>query len=155
MSMKVIKVRVVRNTNLNEPSMKYPDVWNAKEVDRNGFVISPGLGGYGGDLGRGADEEFVLAIVKEKLATTYSKDTDISILSKDDANASLVEHRTKNNINTLHITNPETIEIIKIKIQQGVSLSNEEAKAINPEDTTPGINKIKMTVEEMVSDEVK
>lgn len=152
--MRAIRATIRRNTSENGPSMVYPKTWNAQEVDRNGKVVSPGLGGYGGDLSRGADSEYVVAVVKEGLAEKYVADPDIKILSETEANALLSENRTKNNISEIAIKNPELVEIIKLKLQRGLSISTEEEKALDPNDSTPGINKIPLTIREMVSDEI-
>jgi len=141
--MKIVKVKVRRGST-NEDQMVYPSRYNAAEVDRKGFgpTMLYGVGGYSGGIGRGEDYEFCLIQLEDALADEYATDNDMEIIDPADADILLEQWRTDNGESEYIVDDSSMVEAAKAMQAAGITLPEEIAKAIDPEDdTVAGIRK--------------
>jgi len=141
--MKFLKVKIIRNTNANEPTMQYPVTYNAAEVegDIKGRII------YDGGLSRGEDTEECLILVSDDLATIYSKDKDMEVLTKAQANTWLASNDGLKDQPNEQVTDINRLTAIIAKKSAGVELSQEDLDALDPTKDVLGINTTPKTVD--------
>lgn len=144
---KLMLVRIVRNLTPGQPRMRYPRVYDADEVERNrlGPII------YDGGLARGEDEEWALLCVRDELAEKYAKadPVNIRIISEEEAEAWLANNPQLQSMPNETVTDPNKLLAILAKKAAGVSLSEEDLKALDPNDPTPGIRKVPKRLHEI------
>jgi len=139
--LKIVKVRI-RRGGPSEDMMVYPSRYDAQEVDRCGIGplnLQRGAGAYSGHIGLGGDEEWCLIALPPDLAAEYAKDPDMEIVTVDEADALMEEWRKFRGEPEILINDPDRLRLIHLKIARGLQPSQEDLKALDPDDDTPGV----------------
>jgi len=150
--MKVVKVRI-RRGNVGENQMVYPQRYNAEEVDRNGLgpLNVNQTGAYSGHIGRGGAEEWCIILLADTLAADYAKDKDMEIITSRKADALMEQWRIDNDESDEVVRDPERINAIAVKQAARIALTAEDLRALDPDDSIPGINKRLRKVADIVA----
>ena len=162
--MKVVRVRIRRgDPKVNDPKtgkpetqMMYPDRFDAIEVDRYGLAAS-GVNGavaHSGKIGLGGIEEHQLIILPDALAAEYvdADPTHFDILNNVQADAIMETWREDQGYSETIVRNPELVTAIINKQAAGITLTAEELAALDPDDRTPGINKNRRDVADVIAE---
>lgn len=142
--MKKIIVTIRRETTPGLPTMKYPAIYNAREIEsdklgppiRNGAMAIDGV-----------DSAEILFCVSNALALRYITDSDVRIVNDVQADAWLAINKQELAKPAEEI-NPGRISAIAVKQAAGIALSPSDLNALDPEHPERGINKKKTTVAE-------
>ena len=139
---RIVKVRI-RRGGLGENMMVYPGRYNAQEVDRRG--IGPlnvmGAMAYSGHIGMGGEEEWCLIALPESLAQDYAKSLDMEIVAPEVADGLMETWRVMQGRPLEVVSDPNRLLAINTKLAAGLELSEEDRRALDPDDPTPGITK--------------
>ena len=148
--MKIVKVRI-RRGGTNENMMVYPARYRAQEVDRNGF--GPTMMGlaYEGRIGRGANEEYCIICLEDALADIYARDPNMEVIEPDDADALMEQWRKDNGLPEEYVSDPNRVQAIIAKRLIGMELSEEDKRAMDPDDSCPGLSKRKCNMRKFVA----
>jgi len=106
---------------------------------------------YSGHIGLGGNEEWCLIVLPSALADEYALDPDMEIVSVHQANALMEKWRIMRGDPEIVISNPERLQNIQLKKQLGLPLSDEDQKALDPDDPTPGVNRAFYPIQVLVS----
>jgi len=141
--LKFIKVTIKRDINPDNPTMKYPEVYNADVIEsvKAGPII------YDGGLSRGEDTEECLILVSDQIADTYNQDPDISILTKTEAETWIANNTGIQEQPDEQITDSNRLLAILAKQAVGQAFSQEDLDAVNPDKPVKGIEKIPKTLD--------
>ncbi len=145
---KIVKVRI-RKGKTGEDMMVYPARYNAQEVDREGvgpLNMMRMAGSYSGHIGYGGDEEWCLIALPPKLAAEYAKDPDMEIITPPKADELMEEWRLDKGEPEEVVLDPDRIDAIRAKQAANLPLTDDDLKALDPNDPTPGINKRLMPI---------
>ena len=144
---KLLLVRIVRNTIPGQPRMKYPDIYDAEEVERHrlGPIV------YDGGLARGEDEEWALLCVRDELADKYVKadPRNFKVLSEEEAERWLADNPQLQRQPNETVDDPNRLLAIMAKRMAGLPLSDEDKRALDPDDPTPGIRRVPKKLHEL------
>ncbi len=128
------------NKMIGEAGMVYPDIYNAQEVEsaKAGPLI------YEGGVGRGEGTEEMLVYIEEDVADAY-KAADPSlfrIVSEDGADTWLdLNQQFQERFVDERVTDADRLTAIIAKSAAGIALSAEDLKALDPDDSVPGITR--------------
>ena len=140
--MKYLKIKIKRgDPKKGEHMMVYPDVYDPQEVET--VKIGPIL--YSGKIGQGASEEYcIVCFSNDETANTYIKEGkgDITELSADEVDAWMKNEWEGKDMSEEQVTDPDRIQAIIAKKHAGISLSQEDIDALNPDKPVRGINRI-------------
>jgi hypothetical protein len=138
--MKVLKVHI-RRGGKGEKMMVYPSRYDAEEVDRNG--LGPcnvnGTMAYSGHIGKGESEEWCFITLDDKLADEYALDPDMEIVTAAAADTDMEAWRVENGLPAERI-DATRIQAITAKQNAGITLSQSDLDALDPEKAEPGIS---------------
>lgn len=143
--MRYLKITMSRG-GIGEPGMKYPVPYNAQEIDRNkrGPIVYEGAFGYGE-----ATEE-CLVCLNDSVADAYAAaSADMEVITEVQANAWLAANRLEAKIPEERITDPDRIGLIKLKNDLGNTLSEEDLRALDPDDPIPGVIRRRKTASDI------
>lgn len=143
--MKLVLVKITKNTTPGQPRMKYPSIYDPYEIDA--VKIGPII--YEGRIARGEDYEHCLICLPDEVADKYAQDPDITIVTKDEADAWLAQNPDLQSRPSETVTDPNRILAIMAKKTAGLDLSEEDLAALDPESPVPGIVKTPKTVAEI------
>jgi len=143
--MKFIIVTIRRDTTPGLPTMRYPAIYDANEVesDKLGSII---LNGEMSIMGANSSEG--LLCVSDVLATKYVADSDVRIATDAEADLWLSTNKQELAKPTEEVTDAARLEGIRVKTDAGTALSTSDNDALNPKNPEPGINERKTTVAE-------
>ncbi len=130
----VVTIRV--NTRPDGPKMRYPSVYNAKQVELNkeGPIL------YDGGIGRGEATEECMIHVQDALATSYASHPDIRIVNEAAANSWINDNPVMQEAPVERVTDIDRMFAILAKNAAGQALSAEDLAALDPDNTMRGIN---------------
>ncbi len=151
--MKVVKVRIRRGA-VGQSQMLYPARYKAQEVDRNGMgpLNVNQSNAYSGHIGRGGSQAWCFILLDDALADTYATDPDMEIVTAVAADIEMEQWRVeKGNVPEERVTDPDKINSILIKQNDGTPLSAEDLKALDPDDPMPGVNKTLKKVVDLIA----
>ncbi len=134
--MKMVKVKI-RHGGPSESQMVYPARYRAQEVDRAGT----GSLAYSGQIGRGGGHEYCIIGLENGLADIYARDPNMEIISADETDTLMDQWRKDNGLPEEYVSDPNRIQAIIAKKLIGMELSEEDLKAMDPEDDCPGLRK--------------
>lgn len=142
-----MKYVIVKINKQNVPGqrMKYPVKYNAYEVDAN--KIGPIV--YEGGLGRGQPFEECMICLTDGTADKYAIDPDMRIVSETVANQWLATNKQEKDKPDETVTDVNRLIAIQVKIAAGISLSQEDNDALDPDKATKGISRKKKLVTEI------
>jgi hypothetical protein len=138
--MKYLKITMTRGS-AGEAAMKYPAPYDPQEVDRNkqGPIVYEGAFQYGE-----ATEE-CLVYLNNAVANAYdAASADMAVITEAEADAWLAANRLLAKTPEESVA-PDRIAAIKLKYDLGETLSEEDRRALDPDDPIPGINRRKKT----------
>lgn len=124
-----------------QDAMIYPTVYDAEDVDRNkrGPIV------YESALSLGEDTEECMIYINDALADQYEFDPDMRIVTETEADEWLMANRKLAGTPTERVTDLNRIEAIKLKMDAGVNLSEEDLLALDPDEPMAGINRMSKT----------
>lgn len=148
--MKVVKVRIIRGGG-GESAMKYPARYDPQEIDRLGRGPSPcgAASAYSGGLMLGEAEEFCIIILPDAVADEYALGADMEILTSVQADALIEQWRIDRGDTEEIVLDDARISVIQAKQSAGIALTVEDLKALDVNDSTPGINKRRRNIEDV------
>lgn len=140
--MKIVKVRIRRGDE-GQNMMVYPVRYHAQEVDLQGLgpLNVNQSNAYSGHIARGGKEAWCLIILDDDLADDYAADADMAIITPVVADALMEEWRVAKGETEEVVQDASRIVAISAKQAAGLPLSDEDLKALDPEDSVPGVNK--------------
>lgn len=138
--MKYVIVTMTRGT-VSEPSMKYPSVYNAQEIERNkkGPII------YEGAFSRGEATEECMLFLQDTLADTYALNTDIRIVTEANADVWLAANQQLQELPDVRVTDANQLSLVRIKQAEGIPLNKDDLRTLDPDDIRRGVNRIPKT----------
>jgi hypothetical protein len=140
--MKVLRVRIRRGA-VGESQMIYPTRYKAEEVDRNGLgplnVMQSNA--YSGHIARGGSEAWCIIVLEDVLADEYATDPDMEIIAAAQADTLMEQWRVLKGETEEVVKDPDRINAIGVKQATGTALTEEDLKALDVNDPTPGVNK--------------
>ena len=152
--MRLLKVLIKRgDIGKDEDMMVYPARYNAVEVDRMGHyatAINPANVSLSGEIGRGGIEEYCIIALPDTLAVEYAQDPDMAIIDSTEADTLMESWRLANGAPEETIKEPARITAIRAKLDAGLSLSQSDLDALDPEKSEGGINKTRRPVAERI-----
>ncbi len=134
--MKMVKVKI-RRGGAGENQMVYPARYRAQEVDRAGT----GPLAYSGAIGRGGGHEYCIVGLENGLADVYARDVNMEIISADETDRLMEQWRKDNGLPEEYVSDPNRIQAILAKKAMGIEFSEEDRKAMDPNDDCPGLSK--------------
>lgn len=149
--MKCVKVTITRG-NVGEDMMKYPARYNAQEVDRNGLgscAINQASISYSGAISRGASQAHCIILLSDALANEYAVDPLMEIISKTTADTLMEQWRKDNRVPEETVRDINRITAIQAKQAVNITLTAEDLKALDVNDSVPGVNKSRRTMAEV------
>ncbi len=140
--MKIVKVRIRRGDEGQE-MMVYPARYRAQEVDRNGLgpLNVNQSNAYSGHIARGGKTAWCLIILDDDLADEYATDANMAIITPIVADALMEEWRVAKGETEEVVQDVSRITAIAAKQAASLPLTDEDLKALDPEDSVPGVNK--------------
>lgn len=138
--MKYLKVTMSRG-GPGEAAMLYPSPYDPQEVDRNkqGPIV------YEGAFQYGEAEEECLIYLNDSVADAYATSPDMDTISEAEADAWLAANRLLAKIPEERVSDADRISAIKLKHDLGEALTDEDYRALDPDDPIPGITRRKKT----------
>jgi hypothetical protein len=141
--MKYLKVTITLGDVMQgQKRMQYPPPYNAKEADANKkgpLVYENGLRATGPTLE-------LLLYASDSLADTYSAaSADMEILTEAEADAWLAADPAIQQQSEETITDEQRLMSISLKERLGIELSEEDLRALDPDDVIGGITKVPKT----------
>jgi len=144
---KVVKVTYTRGV----AGLIYPNRYNAQEVDANGTGPAA-VGIYSGELRQGMDSGHCLIILKSDLADIYAAEVGMEIVSPSVADALLEKWRKSQNLPSEVVSDPDRLNLIQLKKQLGITLSQEDLDALDPDKKVPGVSRYNTPLRERFPD---
>ena len=126
------------NRQAGEPGMKYPDVYDAQEIEQ--FKQGPIV--YEGALSRGLGNEECMIFVEQSVADAYvaAAPAQFRIVPKAGANAWLNTNVQLQERPNERVLDPDRMLAILAKQAVGQAFSQEDLDAVDPTNSTRGIN---------------
>ena len=142
--MKVLRVRIRRGGE-GENMMLYPTAFRSVDLMGLGPIYSSG------HIARGGPEAWCICIVlDDAVAGNYAQDLDMEIVTSAQAVTLMEEWRVLKGDPEETVTDPDRMTAIIAKQGAGIALSVEDLKALDVDDSTPGINKSLKKVTDLV-----
>jgi len=131
----------MRRGSTGEDAMVYPTAYKAWEVDQNkrGPIV------YEGAFSLGEATEECMIYLNDAVADKYALDPDMRIVTEAQADAWLTANRELARLPTEIVTDANRLTVIKIKLDAGIELSDEDYLALDPDEPMQGINRRKKT----------
>lgn len=136
--MKIVRVNIKRG-GAGKGGMIYPAGYDPVEVDRHGTGPLPG--GYSGHIGMGGSEEWLYIGLDDAVADAYALDPDMEIVAAADADTDMDEWQTMRGEPSERVTDPDRIQAIVAKQAAGITLTQEDRDALDPDSPVRGINR--------------
>ncbi len=135
--MKFVVVTIRAGGDNDQKRMNYPDLYDAKIVERHktGPII------YNGGISRGGPIAECMLKLSDRLADIYAADPDMRILSTVEADAWIASNPQVQSQPIEQVTDVDRLTAIIAKNVAGQALSAEDLEAVDPDSDTPGIVK--------------
>lgn len=124
--------------------MLYPEPYNAQEVHRNmKFQLL-----YEGGITNGFNEETeeMLVYLMDEVADRYAKSTRMRIITRAEAGTWMTAARSLIDVPEEIVTDVDRMVAIQAKKAAGVTLTREDADAMDPDKAVRGINRKPKTI---------
>ena len=142
--MKLIKVRIDLRLEPGKPKMKYPDAYNAKEVDA--YKVGPIV--YEGRLSRGEQVEYCLIHIADEVADKYALEDGIEIVSEAEADVWLAQNPVVQEKEEEFVDDPNRLLAIIAKSLANIDLTQEDLDALDSSKPVKGIRRNPKIAEE-------
>ncbi len=143
--MKVLRVRI-RRGGAGENMMLYPNLFRSVDIMGTGPIY------YSGHIARGGTEAWCICIVlDDAVAAQYAQDPDMDIITAAQADTFMEEWRILKGEPEETVNDPNRLTAILAKQGAGIALSDEDLKALDVNDPTPGINKTLKSVVDILA----
>jgi len=152
----IVKVRIHRGDQTKgENMMMYPARYNAQEIDSYGvgpLNVMSGAAAYSGGIGRGESEEYCLIMLPTEKAREYAQAPEMEIITPSQADALMEQWRIDNDEPEEVVNDPDRISAIRAKQAAGIAISDEDRRALDPDDNMRGIVKRIRPIRDRFSD---
>ncbi len=138
--MKYVLVRIRRNE--CRPRLRYPEVYNAQEVEANKrgpHVYSGGILKEDGDL------EELLLLLRDHTADKYATHEDVDVLTPAQVDEWLASNTMLPRDGSELVTDPNRIQVIIAKQLAGMELTEQDLAALDPDQDEPGVCRYRRT----------